>query len=82
MCISLFNTIDSVTDPERPHLSRREKMAALFGCGGSLGFMSLMLAGHIGLDAMSAVVVCIVAFVLVMMAAYGLLFIVPIEGAK
>ena len=77
--MSLFDRIDSIADPARPRLSRREKMAALFGCGGSLGFVTLMATGRMGLDALASLVVISVAFALVLMAAYGLLFIVPTE---
>ena len=79
MSTSVFDRIDSIFDPARPHLSLREWMAALFGCAGSFGFMMLGIAGYTGLDAVSSIVMICAAFIVFLMAVYGLLFIVPME---
>ncbi len=76
---SVFDRIDSILDPARPRLSLREGMAAMFGCGGSLGFMMLVAAGYLDLNAVSSFVMICAAFAIVLMAVYGLLFIVPKE---
>jgi len=44
-----------------------------------MGFVTLMATGRMGLDAMASLLVIGVSFALVLMAAYGLLFIVPVE---
>lgn len=77
---SPFARIDSILDPARPRLSLCEGMAALFGCGGSLGFMMLVAAGHLDLNSVSSLVMICASFAVVLMAVYGLLFVVPKEA--
>jgi len=76
VCISLFDKIDSITDPARPRLSRREKMAALLGCGGGCGFTVIAnlatIQPHVGVTICGGVAI-------ILLSLYGLLFIVPIE---
>ena len=74
--VSLFDKIDSIADPNRPRLSRREKQAALFGCGIGCGFMTL--ANLLPTQPPVWLAVC-GAFAIVLLAMYSLLFIVPME---
>lgn len=74
--ISLFDKIDSIVDPDRPHLSRREKMAALFGFAAGVGFMTL--ANLLPTQPPVGIAVC-GAFAILLLAMYSLLFIVPVE---
>lgn len=72
----LFDKIDSLTDPNRPRLSRREKMAALFGCGVGFGFMAF--ANLLPHQPPVWLVVC-GASAVILLSLYSLLFIVPVE---
>ena len=76
MSTSLFEKIDSIIDPARPRLSRREKMAALFGCGVGCGCMVIanltVVQPHVGVSICGGVAV-------ILLSLYSLLFIVPAE---
>ncbi len=76
MSTSLFDLIDSITDPSRPHLSRREKLAALFGCGVCFGFMSL---ANLITSQPPVWLAVSGGAAIVLLALYSLLFIVPAE---
>lgn len=74
---SVFEKIDSITDPDRPRLSRREKLAAAFGFAAGVGFMTL--ANLLPTQPPAWLAVC-GAFAILLLALYSLLFIVPVEA--
>ena len=77
MSILLFDRIDSISDPDRPRLSRREKMAALFGCAAGCGFVTLANV----LPTQPPVWLAVGGGgAVVLLAVYGLLFVVPLEA--
>jgi membrane protein YdbS with pleckstrin-like domain len=73
---SVFEKIDSIADPARPRLSRREKLAAAFGFAAGVGFMTL--ANLISSQPPVWLAVSGGAAI-VLLALYSLLFIVPTE---
>ena len=73
---SIFDRIDSLTDTDRPRLSRREKMSALLGCGGGCGFTVIAnlttVQPHVGVTICGGVSI-------ILLSIYALLFVVPVE---